>query len=127
MMNKKDEALKKCLRVLEPISEQRMYETQWIGSAIQACKEALEQPTQEPVAFRNKNTGEFCTGGFLLNHGWDKEWIKLYTHPKEWQGLSDEEIVSVFKSGADHITGDLLINFAKAIEQKLKEKNHGTT
>ena len=47
---------------------------------------------QKPVAFRNKNTGEFCTGGFLLNHGWDKEWIKLYTHPKEWQGLSDDEI-----------------------------------
>ena len=119
MMNKKDEALKMAIKVL---SEDEGW-MEDVEEALQACKEALAQPTQEPVAFRNKNTGEFCTGGFLLNHGWDKEWIKLYTHPKEWQGLSEEEIVSVFKSGADHITGDLLINFAKAIEQKLKEKN----
>ncbi len=46
-MNKKDEALKKCLRVLKPISEQRMYETQWVDSAIHACHEALEKK-EEP-------------------------------------------------------------------------------
>ena len=88
---------------------------------------------QEPVAFRNKNTGEFCTGGFLLNHGWDKEWIKLYTHPKEWQGLSDEEIGDTLNEAnwptvlLSDFAKAKLIEFYKAIEQKLKEKNHGTT
>jgi hypothetical protein len=43
MMNKKDEAIKKCLRVLEPIANERMYETQWVDSAIRACHEALEE------------------------------------------------------------------------------------
>ena len=33
--------------------------------AIRALKERLAQPEQEPVAFRNKETGEFCTGGFM--------------------------------------------------------------
>lgn len=42
-MSKKDEALKKCLRVLEPIANERMYETQWVDSAIHAAYEALEE------------------------------------------------------------------------------------
>ena len=42
-MNKKDEAIKKCLRVLEPIANERMYETQWVDSAIRVCHEALEE------------------------------------------------------------------------------------
>lgn len=47
---------------------------------------------------------------------------------KEWQGLSDEEI-SILD---DKYLGDWYQEkdakaFAKAIEQKLKEKNHGTT
>jgi hypothetical protein len=43
MMNKKDEAIKKCLRVLNPIANERMYETQWVDSAIHAAYEALEE------------------------------------------------------------------------------------
>jgi hypothetical protein len=47
----------------------------------------------------------------------------LYTHPKEWQGLSDDEI--------DHISMHSIVGsfntrlFARAIEAKLKEKNNG--
>tara|TARA_R110000868_G_scaffold68975_3_gene203640 strand:- start:820 stop:1086 length:267 start_codon:yes stop_codon:yes gene_type:complete len=42
-MSKKDEALKKCLRVLNPIANENVYETQWIDSAIHAAYEALEE------------------------------------------------------------------------------------
>ena len=80
-MNKKDEALKKCLRVLNPIADERMYETKWIDSAIYACHEALEE--------------------------------------KEWQGLTDDEIKSIYlEIGVIDFT-----DIVKLIEQKLKEKN----
>ena len=78
--------------------------------AIQACKEALAQPAQEPVAFRNKTTGEFCTGGFEAKHL--NQWKPLYTHPApSWQGLSDAEILD----RAAQIM----------VERHYKEKNHG--
>lgn len=121
-MNKKDEALKMAIDFMGTLTIDvgiKTWNEKHRKEAIQACKEALEQPTQEPVAFRNKNTGEFCTGGFLLNHGWDKEWIKLYTHPKEWQGLSDEEIKSIYLEVGVMEFKDVV----KMIEQKLKEKN----
>ena len=52
--------------------------------------------------------------------------------PKEWQGLSDEEInhCETFYAPPmhpDYIKDDNWYDFIKAIEQKLKEKNHGTT
>jgi hypothetical protein len=55
---------------------------------------------------------------------------KLYTHPHQWQGLTDDEIEKIDEifvdtellfsnfSGTDYIHG-----FARAIEQALKEKN----
>lgn len=46
-VNKKDEALKKCLRVLNPIANEKVYESQWVNSAIHACLEALEEK-EEP-------------------------------------------------------------------------------
>ena len=47
--------------------------------AIRALKERLAQPEQEPVAFRNKETGEFCTGGFMQKE-WSR-WTPLYSAP----------------------------------------------
>ena len=51
---------------------------------------------------------------------------------KEWQGLTNEEIIKMSDDAFEMIElikGKTLIfdrhNFAKAIEQKLKEKNHG--
>ncbi len=46
--------------------------------------------------------------------------------PKKWQGLSDEEIEKVFKEVSEPLGKKELYEihtFAKAIEQKLKEKN----
>jgi hypothetical protein len=76
----KDEALKMAIKALE------------------ACKEALEQP--QPRLFLDLSN----------SHG---------NHPvnKEWQGLTDDEISQLF-------VGHTAIDFARAIEQALKEKNH---
>ncbi len=45
---------------------------------------------------------------------------------REWQGLTDEEVgtLTVF-DGLHHVEVPLLADFARAIEAKLREKNHG--
>jgi hypothetical protein len=56
-----------------------------------ALRQAIaEAEKQEPVAFRNTETGEFCTGGFLRKD-WAK-WQPLYAAPpkREWVGLDPE-------------------------------------
>ena len=45
---------------------------------------------QEPVAFRNTETGEFCTGGFLRKD-WAK-WQPLYTAPVHASDMSQERV-----------------------------------
>jgi hypothetical protein len=49
--------------------------------------------------------------------------IPLYTAPKQWVGLTDEEHDSI-KHNYHNLTWTLEM-FARAIEQALKEKNHG--
>ena len=46
--------------------------------------------------------------------------VLLYTHPKEWVGLTDEKISKVLYDSGDP---DGLPEYARAIEAKLKEKN----
>ena len=92
------------------------------------CKEALAQPAQEPVAWMDEE-------GI-----WQYEWEShsdnkkpLYTHPApSWQGLSDDEIypmADVCYSEFEGVMGKGFVfdryKFARAIEQALKEKNHG--
>jgi hypothetical protein len=79
----------------------------------------LKQPAQEPVAFRHKTTGEFCTGGFELKAL--NQWIPIYTHPHQWQGLTDDEIARLVLINEVDKSGDT--GFARLIEQALKEKN----
>jgi hypothetical protein len=92
-------------------------------------KQAIEQAeNQEPVAFRNTETGEFCTGGFLRKD-WAK-WQPLYTTPpaaqRTWVGLTDEERSKIWGElpQTSNEERDACI-FAQAIEAKLKEKNGG--
>jgi len=44
-MTNKDEAIHKALKVLNCLNNDRVYETAWVKGAINACEEALEQPT----------------------------------------------------------------------------------
>ena len=45
--------------------------------------------------------------------------VPLYDHPKEWVGLTDEEIFETHKQ----VDSMWYLTFGKAIEDKLKEKN----
>ena len=118
----KDEALKMAIEALESITllcdDKRWY---LIGNARKACKEALEQPSQEPVSlgdFDNMTKAECVDYIEYLR----KE-IDLLRF-KEFVGLSDDEIDVIANS---HLEYDMdlskMDNFARAIEQALKEKN----
>ena len=56
-----------------------------------ALRQAIaEAEKQEPVAFRNIETGEFCTGGFLRKD-WAK-WQPLYASPVHASDISQEPV-----------------------------------
>jgi hypothetical protein len=55
---------------------------------------------------------------FMNKHDCNCTYKPLYTHPHQWQGLTDDEISQLF-------VGHTAIDFARAIEQALKDKNHG--
>jgi hypothetical protein len=100
--------------------------------AITAIKEALAQPEQEPVAWgMEQSDGEILDvitpeeharveGGYT---------VPLYRHPQRtWVGLTDGEIevIEALKAPPVHpdfIDCDDWMDFARAIETKLKEKN----
>jgi len=64
----------------------------WIdlSYALNACKEALEQPAQEPVAYNFEGVLFFANEA---SHYMKDSGQPLYTHPHQWQGLTDDEIV----------------------------------
>ena len=108
-------------------------------------RERLAQPEQEPVAWESFFT-RYCpwlaqpeqepvawVAPSWLNpetRTWENEsfaprpingWIPLYTAPRQWQGLTDEEIWELAAHCLDSVAGRM--QFARAIEAKLKEKN----
>ena len=94
--------------------EQPFYELS--VKAIATLRQELETE-QKPVAW-------YCNEG--LNRGVslkqeNPKWAPLYTAPKQWVGLTDDEIEEIQKSlGIAIHRSDF-----RAIEAKLKEKNHG--
>jgi hypothetical protein len=123
----KDEALHKALKVLNCLNNNRVYETAWVKGAINACEEALEQPAQKPVAKCVMNSEgritEFYDYKWIQEISFNEQLIvSLYTHPHQWQGLTDDEIDKIVVNSETLLAKDI----AHAIEQTLKEKNHGT-
>jgi len=57
---------------------------------------------------------------------WQTQPTPLYTapQPRQWQGLTDEEVgaLTVF-DGLHHVEVPVLADFIRAIEAKIKEKN----
>lgn len=110
----KDEALKMAIEALEFIKDGGFYTGE--DDCIEACKAALEQPSQEPVAWMHRHAGEITEFNDFQSCQYCEP---LYTHPApSWQGLSGEELENIkdeVKSG--------WYDFARAIEQALKEKN----
>ena len=83
---------------------------------------ALEQPAQEPVAWGMERMGMILDCIHPEEHAREEgEYtIPLYTHPHQWQGLTDDEIEKVFESIETSTTHRKIY---RAIEQALKEKN----
>ena len=112
----KDEALKMAIKAL-------LYGTDHT-KAVKACKEALEQPAQEPVGWMHRHAGEITE----FNDFQSCEYCEpLYTHPHQWQGLTDKEIQKRLSKISDDMypwkDGMLGHLIARAIEQALKDKN----
>ena len=121
------EALKLALEALEMFCEHgailRPIETR------DAIKEALAQPEQEPVAYGMWDTMLGYGGRMMmvrLDKGQDGCTVPLYATPPQrtWVGLTDEEVLK-FRDIVPNTLGYDLIEFAQAIEAKLKEKNNG--
>ena len=178
----KDDALKMAIEALdscdcaEGISgKYQFYNEKLIDPAINACKEALEQPAQDLFGYFKAepfgwtDCGEDDEGAIALYEKpaqaeTDKEkilnnlknaiandsiaisfqsmasyrkflicymnfWLKQgeknanYTHPHQWQGLTDDEIQAIRIKTFDAVATNY--EAYRAIEQALKEKNHG--
>jgi hypothetical protein len=93
--------------------------------AINACKQALEQPAQEPVGWMMVHREPEHGAAYLTFNKPTREQkishhpYELYTHPHQWQGLTDDETENILHK---HYP-DEWKDFAHAIEQALKEKN----
>ena len=121
----KDEALKMAIEALE------MHVPHYIKDrgcdALIACKEALEQPTQEPVGWLDANEmlADFMHKDLKAEHEkrgsfTPKDFpIPVYLHPHQWQKLTDDEV--------SEIIGNLNSPYAmiRTAEMMLEKRNHG--
>jgi hypothetical protein len=106
-MNKKtQEELKMAIEALEDSLTRQ-------DVAINACKEALEQPEQEIVR------KVFDIDNF---HPSVLDRIK-FTSPSQWKDLSKEDIMDLFKVYPADPGFNILCDQVKMISDKLKEKN----
>ena len=114
------EALKMAIECLE-LYNNHIYRTGNANDVINACKEALEQPAQEPVGFvvGSENYPDINIGHASITDSTLAVGTPLYAHPHQWQGLTDDEIEEIMMKPF------IYFEFARAIEAKLKEKNHG--
>ncbi len=93
-----------------------------VDKAITALRAAIEQ-AEKPVAWRWKAlvNGEFVSN-WVLTHSepppYATESMPLYTAPRQWVGLTDED-----KAALDEQYGNDTLAHLDAIEAKLKEKN----
>ena len=67
---------------------------------------------------KNKNGDEFRIT--RIYHEYNENAIPLYTHPHQWQELTDDEITELHHNW---ITNSDTMYFARAIEQALRSKN----
>jgi len=121
-MTNKDEALKMAIEALETAEVQSEYDglSDMIFKAINACKEALEQPAQEVECSNHPDAPHgFCrdashsAGRYLCEcEGWQAE-------QPAWQGLTDDEMWKTLSTQKTWTMDEV----ARAIEAKLKEKN----
>ena len=92
---------------------------------INRLRDRLAQPEQEPVAWMHPSWIDPDT------RGWESDsfnaipiegWVPVFTAPRQWQGLTDEQFETMAEKYVTNCYFDTL-KFARAIEAKLKEKN----
>jgi len=106
--------------------------------AVQYLKDKLEQPEQEPVGKLQEATAERAWFTIDELNAWaDKKlsenphWVMPKDEPERdepppqrtWVGLTDKEIGVLWFEANDQ-DNSMIKHFARAIEAKLKEKNH---
>jgi len=138
----KDEALKLALRSLKELApDDSDYAPALQGqrkrqkNAITAIKQALAASVQEPVGWMSNPYPDYSKGVFtksehgakLAELGWQEidcpicgGGARAFPKPPQrpWVGLTDEEIGKLYRDGWSNN-----MEFARAIEAKLKEKN----
>ena len=137
------ELFQKAFEALEDMMEEfRCYDLPYGSKAYSSAKEArldlyarLSKPEQEPVAWRTfDGEGGYDYRDYDMNENyaekWDKQnpkhkgWVEpLYTSPqpnKPWAGLSTDEIYGMYNEPRSDAE---MVEFARAIEAKLREKN----
>ena len=137
----KDEALKMAIEALETsdaiVAEYSGVHFERIQPAIQACKEALQQPMQdffergkEIAKWADKQNEQPAQEPYKFIHPYYGNLTEMLPTKKEQiapscQGLSDGDVMKIVWD-LEHITDkDLfVVEFYRAIEAKLKEKNH---
>ena len=129
MNTKTQEALKMAIEALS--QDEGWFEPE---AAIKACKEALAQPAQEPVAW---NEEEFNAIAYayrtcpaheikMVSDRYQElvNYVLSITHTApSWQGLSDDEIDDFMFESCDAENGYSITDLIKLVEQALKEKN----
>ena len=92
---------------------------QVIVNDLEALRQALAQPEQEPAAWQDP---QYKT--LIEPHKAHPDWIPLYATPpkREWVGLTDEEFMAIAKKYSLS-TRVGLEYFKDELEAKLKEKN----
>jgi len=114
MTDQERKAMEMALEALED----SMYPQKKQFDAIVGLKQALAQPEQEPVAWKDK------TYGNLHNQNFGNS-IPLYTAPpsKQWVSLTDEEIAYAVGSPIDEV----YLNDFRKVEAALRKKNDPTS
>jgi hypothetical protein len=94
-----------------------MYPHKVATEAAAALRGRLAQPEQEPVAWLSEGGDVSRSKRYMDEMGFKCN--PLYTSPqKQWVGLTDEDMEALFLNEDG-------VRFARYIEAKLKEKNHG--
>ena len=121
------EAMQMALEALEDandVARMEFSDENYYSEAINALRQALKTE-QEPVAFINVEKQKLEWAKLTSWHTptiVNLPKIPLYTAPpKQWVGLTDAEIHDMNGYEEDR----RMYRFARAIEAKLKEKNHG--
>jgi hypothetical protein len=139
------EAAQQALEALEETQRHRAY-TQGIPDAITALRAALAQADQEPVAYTGDVARRMREAEMTFHLGMPhavvmqqmtrfhdlvcaeasiKAAVAFAIHPprREWQGLSEEDMEDLLPLYSDPSANTEMLEFAAAIEVKLKEKN----